>query len=172
MKLGLFVIAMLSSVLGCGLSNVFNGTNTDSNAVRVTPTVDVMPSRTPTPKSSSSPAKEGVIDVLRKSKGKYPANIKLLDVPDLNARLKKLLGSQFASMKKYWNVESPIEIDNDVVMTSGCEAHNCGANRYLLFVDLKKDNLNVFHQDDGKYYFENGAIKLPPKFASEVGSDQ
>ncbi len=73
-------------------------------------------------------------------------------------------------MKKYWNVESPIEIEDDVLMTSGCEAHNCGPNRYILVFDLNSDNLNVFHQEDSetKHFFENGEIKLPKRFVDEM----
>ena len=55
------------------------------------------------------------------------------------------MGPDFAAMKANWNVETPIEIENGIMMASGCEQHNCGANMYYMFVDLEKDNINVFH---------------------------
>ena len=81
------------------------------------------------------------------------------------------MGKDFGPMKKYWNVESPIEIKQGKLKTTGCEQHNCGANLYVMFVDLENDNINVYHlNDEGSTttYFEKGKIQLPPDFASEI----
>ena len=63
-----------------------------------------------------------------------------------------------------------IEVENEIFKAGACEAHNCGSNNYLIFVDLQKDNINVFHIEDSgkKHYFENGEIKLPAKFAEDL----
>lgn len=175
MKNSLLIVGLLVAVLGCDISKLVNRAKSDNpNGANPTPTVEAKPSPSVSPKPSATPATSAFIDLLRRSKGKYPYQVKLLDVPDLNARLKKLLGGEFASMKKFWNVESPIEIENDIVMTSGCEAHNCGSNHYFLFVDLNNDDINVYHRQDSgtKHYYERGEIKLPTRFADEVGDDR
>lgn len=175
MKNILLIFALITAVLGCDISRFVNsGGGDNSNPVKATPTVEAKPSPTGTPKMVPTQPAAGFIDVLKKAKGRYPYQVKLLDISDLNARLKKLLGSNFAAMKKYWNVETPIEIENDILMTSGCEAHNCSSNHYLLFIDLKNDDINVYHVEDNvtKHFYERGEIKLPPKFADELGTDR
>jgi hypothetical protein len=169
----IFVFAV--AALGCNISTfINNGNDGNSNTAKPSPTIDSKPSVANSPKPEPSPTASTFIATLTKSAGKYPDDIKLLDIQDLNERLKKLLGKDFAAMKKNWNVETPMEIEKSIFMASGCEAHNCGANHYLMFVDLKNDNINVFHIEDEavKHYFESGEIKLPDKFASELPADR
>jgi len=175
MKNILLIFVAAVAVLGCDISKLTNsGRNDSSSTPKPSPTVEARPSPTNSPKPAATTAAPGFIDILKRSKGKYPYDLKLLDMPDLSARLKKLLGGDFAVMKKFWNVETPVEIENDIAMTGGCEAHNCGSNHYLLFVDLKNDDINVYHVEDSgtKHYYERGEIKLPKKFADELGDNR
>ena len=171
MKNILLIVICLVAVLGC---KYLNGKNDNSNAAK--------PSSTNEPKASPTinkhdfdekPATPALSMTLKKYAGKYPYEVKLLDNPALKSRLVKLLGPDFAAMKANWNVETPIEIDSGVFMASACQAHNCADNRYLLFVDLDKDNINVFHVEHGtQTYAENGKIVLPKKFEDEFAGDQ
>lgn len=175
MKNILPMIVLVAAVLGCDISKLTNSSNGGgANSAKPTPTAESKPSPTASPTAEATPDKAELLDTLKKSKGKYPADIKLLDLGALNARLQKLLGKDFAAMKKNWNVETPMEVEGGVFMASGCEAHNCSSNHYLLFVDLNNDNINVFHLEDSgtKHYFESGEIKLPLKFADELGTGQ
>jgi hypothetical protein len=160
----------LIAALGCNLSNLRQQNSNLVDQTRPTPLPDV--SSTPAPSASPTPApKPPIGSMLKKSVGKYPYEIKMLDIPDLQARLQKLMGKDFAAMKKYWNVETPIEIDGSKLKMSGCQAHNCSGNMYVMFIDLDEDNVNIYHlNDDGvtKTYFEKGKIILPPKFADEI----
>ena len=91
--------------------------------------------------------------------------------PELKRRLQKLLGVDFAGMKANWNVETPIEMQNGILMTSGCQQHNCDGNIYYMFIDLERDNINVYHVEKGKQlYSENRRIDLPRSFADEMSS--
>ena len=89
---------------------------------------------------------------------------------DVGPRLEKLMGADYATMKKFWGTESPIKADGDVLMMSGCEPHNCGDNQYIMFIDTAKDNINVVHIKNGvaKDYKEKGDITLPKQFADEL----
>ena len=161
-------LACLSTVLGCNLSSLKQQNSNLVDSTRPTPSPF---SPTPSPSASPTP-KPSIGATLKKSLGKYPYEIKLLDMPDLKARLQKLMGKDFAAMKQNWNVETPIEISGKVLKTSGCEQHNCGPNMYVMFIDLDKDNINVYHTGDRHdSYFEKGKITLPPKFAADVETE-
>jgi hypothetical protein len=171
------VVACISFVLGCSISNLLNrhAANTANESKPLpTPEVKVSPSVTPTPSVSPS-VSTGVVSTLKKSAGKYPYEIKLLENAELKARLNKLLGRDWPDMKANWNVETPMAIENGILLASACQAHNCAANRYVMFVDLDKDNVNVYHVEedkDTKTYFEKGKIELPKKFEEAVGGKQ
>ena len=165
----LALAVLLLAVMGCNLSKYVGNANSASPTPHNT-----KPLRSATPVPEATPAVPSYLAMLKRSVGKYPYEIKLLDNAELKPRLKKLLGSDFSDMKEHWNVESPIAIENGIVMTTGCEAHNCGANSYLMFIDLENDNINVFHTgDEGtKHYYEGGEIELPRKFAAELSPDR
>ena len=166
------VIACLSFVLGCSISNLFNQKKaSNSGEQKPMPTPEVKASPSVSPSASALPATSTVIPTLKKSTGKYPYEIKLLENPELKPRLSKLLGSDWPDMKANWNVETPIEIDGSILKASACQAHNCAANNYVMFVDLDNDNINVYHvvEDKGtKTYFEKGKIALPKKFEDDL----
>ncbi len=173
MRNALLASLCLMAALGCGfLSNLSNKNGSNANnGEKPSASPDAKPSSSPNaPDKKPSPEASTLIPTLKKSAGKYPYAIKLMENAELKTRLMKLLGKDYAGMKSHWNVESPIEIDGDIFKASGCEAHNCGPNNYFMFVDLKNDNINVFHIEDSgtKHYFENGEIKLPAHFAEDL----
>jgi hypothetical protein len=98
------------------------------------------------------------LDSLRNYEGKYPTAVKLLDDPILKPRLEKLLGSRFAFLKEYWNAETPIEIKDNILTTTGCQAHNCGSTNFIIVADLSKNILSVGIREEDKVqrYIESG----------------
>jgi len=170
MKNVLLVIACISFVLGCSISNLFNRNAANKvNEAKPSPTHTETPKPAPSP--SVSPAATGLVSTLKRSAGKYPYEVKLLENADLRSRLGKLLGGEWADMKANWNVEIPIEIEGPIFRASACQAHNCAANNYVMFVDLDNDNINVYHIEEEKgtkTYFEKGKIALPKKFEEEL----
>lgn len=169
------VIAFVLFVLGCSISNLINR-NTANTANERTPrsVPEVKTTQSVTPTAGVSPRESTVISTLKKSAGKYPYEIKLMENAELKARLSKLLGGDWADMKANWNVETPMEIEGRILMASACQAHNCAANNYVMFVDLDNDNINVFHIEENKgtkTYFERGKIALPKKFEEEVAKN-
>lgn len=158
------LIVLAGAVAGCNLSKL--GSTTANNSVASTSS-STTPTETPTPTPKATP--QGIVDTIRRSPGKYPYEMKLLDNKELQARLRKIMGGDFAEMKSRFQVETPIEVVNSIAMTSGCQAHNC-INIYYVIVDPTHDNINVIHVEDEKVtnYFEKGRIKLPEKFASQI----
>lgn len=113
-------------------------------------------------------APEPTLAGLKEYNGQYPTDVHLLDNPALSARLKRLLGADYADFRKYWQTETPVVLEDDVLSATGCEEHNCGANQYILQVDLQNDNINVYHVGNNlKSYQEKGPVTLPPGLAKE-----
>lgn len=100
--------------------------------------------------------------------GQYPSDVQLFDNDHLNNRIKAIMGPEYENFRKFWQTETPILMEDGVLFTTGCEQHNCAANQYILQVDLKADNVNVFHIHTGVTSFvEKGHIHLPPGLAKE-----
>lgn len=157
------IVTLFFVVLGCDISRfVSNGARTNTNTS--TPSVEKPAARTPV--AEATPSRPAFLETLSKSGGKYPAEIKLLKLPELRDRLRKLLGKDHGDLEAHWNVESPIEIKNGIFKASACEAHNCGSNTYFIFVDIKNNNINVYHIEEGstRDYLESGKIELPAGF--------
>ena len=163
------IVVIVIAVAGCDISKyVSSDQPRNSNTSNTTPVVENKVKEQPKPEAS--PARPGLASVLKKMEGKYPAEAKLFDNQDLSSRLKKLLGKDYPAMRSHWNVETPMEIVSGIFKASACEAHNCGANNYYIFVDLDGDNINVFHVEDEEpaTYYEKGRIKLPAEFADNI----
>ena len=167
MKNSLLIAVCLFAILGC---KYLNTNNTNTNVPKPTPTAEPKPSSTINNRDfDEKPATPPLSSTLKKFAGKYPYEVKLLDRPELKDRLKKLLGPDYAALKANWNVETPMAIEDGIFMASACEQHNCADNRYLMFVDLEKDNINVYHVENGSQtYAEHGKITLPKKFEDEL----
>lgn len=110
-------------------------------------------------------------NTIRNYVGKTVSEAGLKDNKQVNARLQKLLKGDFARMKKDWEFEETIDYSQNVAFANGCKKDNCADNIYLVFYDVKKDNINVYHRTGGKIktYFEKGKIDLPPSFEGQVG---
>jgi len=161
MKKILFIACITAFAIACGAPA--NTTNTNSPASN---------SSTPSNTSRTAVAPASPLSSLKASAGKTAVDIKLWDNKDVGPRLEKLMGADYATMKKFWGTESPIKADGDVLMMSGCEPHNCGDNQYVMFIDTANDNINVVHINKGvaKDYKEKGDITLPKEFADELSS--
>ena len=84
------------------------------------------------------------LEFLKKYKGKYPYDVKLLSNPTLKKRIVDLIGIQkYNFMKTTWRVEGGIGVENNMFDASGCEQHNCDVTNFIIAVDLEKDILYV-----------------------------
>jgi len=102
--------------------------------------------------------------------GKYPTQEKIFDNKYLSRRLKKIERFNFDNFVRDWNTETPISINNNIIHSSGCRAHNCPGSGYELFIDLKNDNINVyfFMGNTLRVYKEKGWITLPKAYEEEL----
>ena len=102
--------------------------------------------------------------------GKYPTEEKIFQNRVLSQRLKKIRRLNYDLLVQNWNTETPISIENNIIHASGCKSHNCPESAFELFVDLKNDNINVYHFSNNslRVYTEKGWIKLPTGFAEEL----
>ena len=102
--------------------------------------------------------------------GKYPTEEKIFHNKVLSQRLKKIRRLNYDLLVQNWNTETPITIENNIIHASGCKSHNCPESAFELFIDLKNDNINVYHFSNNtlRVYTEKGWIELPPGFAEEI----
>ena len=99
--------------------------------------------------------------------GKTVSESRLWQNKKFDGRLRELMGPDYAAMRKYWNVETPIRKFGDFLMMTGCEQHNCAANQYVIFIDLGDGRVNVIHIGNDATREWNGNHKiddLPPPF--------
>ena len=161
MRKVLLIAGITAFAIACSPANT---TNTNS------PNSPASNSSAPSNTSKTAVAPASPLSSLKASVGKTAVDIKLWDNKDVGPRLEKLMGADYAKMKKFWGTESPIKADGDILMMSGCEPHNCGDNQYVMFIDTARDNINVVHINKGvaKDYKEKGDITLPKEFADEL----
>jgi hypothetical protein len=102
--------------------------------------------------------------------GKYPTQVKLFENEILANRLKNINRLDYDSLIANWNTETPISIEDQIIHSSGCKAHNCPSNGYELFIDLKNDNINIYHfrSNTLRVYTEKEWITLPKMFQDEI----
>lgn len=99
------------------------------------------------------------LEYLKKFNGKYPYDIQLFSNPTLTRRLKRLLNGRYKFLEETWAVETPIEINNNTFVASGCEQHNCASTNFIIVVDFSKNVLyaGVREEDVVKVYSEDGS---------------
>lgn len=104
------------------------------------------------PKASTSLA------YLKNYDKKYPYEVKLFSKPQFVNRVKALTGIRYSLIKKYWNVESPIEITGDNFIAFACQAHNCNATNFIIIYNLENDKMyvGIREEEKAKTYSENG----------------
>jgi hypothetical protein len=90
------------------------------------------------------------LDSLAAWNGKYPHEVKLLENEMLVNRLKLIIGEErFGFLKRTWQVEGQIQIENDQFVVTACEAHNCSATNSIIVYELKNKKFSVGVRQQG-----------------------
>ncbi len=103
--------------------------------------------------------------------GKTLTESKLWQNKAFDEQLRKLMGADYAAMRKFWNTETPIKKFGDFLMMTGCEQNNCADNQYVIFIDLGDGRINVIHitEDAIREWSKYREINdLPPPFEEEL----
>ena len=99
------------------------------------------------------------LESLESYEGKYASNSGFLNNQIILQRLKVLIGEEKVQiLKSYWNTESPIVLDNQILIATGCEAHNCSQTNFIILIDIKNDIFYAGIKIDGRVevFSENG----------------
>lgn len=109
-------------------------------------------------KQTSYDAPAPDVAFLAKFNDKYPYDVNLLDNPTIKRRLKSLIGSRYNFLKDTWAVETPIKVENNTFIASGCQAHNCASTNFIIIVDLVNNVMyvGIREEDSVKKYSEDG----------------
>ena len=103
--------------------------------------------------------------------GKTVTESKLWQNKKFDGRLRELMGPDYATMRKFWNIETPIRKFGDFLMMTGCEQENCADNQYVIFIDLGDGRINVIHigKEAIREWNAHQEINfLPPPFEEEL----
>jgi hypothetical protein len=83
----------------------------------------------------------------KKYAGKYPSAL-LKAEPGVKQRLQVLLGANYSFFMERMQVEVPIEDIQGILVGKGCQAHGCGVEDAVLFMDLSVGKLHCAIRSD------------------------
>jgi hypothetical protein len=101
------------------------------------------------------------LDFLKKLDGKYPYEVKLLDNSVFMKRLKNLLGNErYAFLKDNWATEMPIQFSDNIFVAEGCQAHNCGATKFIIVYNFNNNVIyaGIREEEYAKTFSEDGSF--------------
>lgn len=112
------------------------------------------------------------LQTLKKYSGKYPDKM-LKDEKGLLKRLKTLLGSNYKMFMSNWQVDTPVEIDQNTLFTTGCVSHQCINEASYLAVDLETGTISCGLLSDSQFggqikTFSEKKGKLPLALVNEI----
>lgn len=160
-------LSLLGTVVSCKKEAK---TETPKSSDSISTTMPKDSTATPKTDSVTTAAPSASTDnIITKSVGKYPHDIKLFEDKGITERLKKLVGTQYDEMVKYFNVESPITSENGIYKLSGCKQHDCPGYATTIYYEAKNDNLNVAIDKSGKVtdFAEKGKITVSESLKSK-----
>jgi hypothetical protein len=172
----LLLFTYLSLELACGSAATNNGaanranitaSNTNGNTIQYSRSENAYTTASNSPLGNLTPSGKSATDLV----GKTITEAKLWEHKDVGPRIKKIMGADYATMRKFWNVETPIKKFGDFLMMTGCEQHNCGDNQYVIFMDMARGGISVVHISNGTTKdWSDGDIDLPPPFAEALAA--
>lgn len=124
------------------------------------------PATAEAPKAAETTSEQpGNLHFLRAYKGRYPEDIKLLELPEISRRLKAMLGNEtYALVLGIWEVETPVEIESDIMYTWGMQAHSGGDPGVVLMADIAQNVLYVgIRQDGAEQLFAEDGGSIPAR---------
>ena len=102
------------------------------------------------------------LDFIKNWNGKTAMDAGMFEDSVLVARLKDLLGNEFQYFQENWNVQTPIEKENDIYTASGCKQNDCPSYFSIVYFDVENNNINVLIKRGllFKLFTEKGEIQL------------
>ena len=91
------------------------------------------------PKEKEVLEQKSALEFLKETKGKYGFDVKIFENEVIKPRLKKILGDDYEGYSEAYEVQTPIEIDNDMLYLWGMQAHSGGDPGIVFMADIKKD---------------------------------
>lgn len=89
----------------------------------------------------------------------------------LAPRLKKLMGTDYDQMVKYWNTETPFEKQENILHAWGCKQHDCSTYSYDLYIDVKNNKINVYKFAESKltvFKEDNFDVEIKDNFLKDL----
>ena len=112
------------------------------------------------------------LDFVQKWEGKTALEAGMFSDSLLVNRLKDLLGNEFRYFQENWNVQTPIEKENNIYSATGCKQHDCASYYSVVYFDVANNNINVLIKRGThfKVFTERGEINLPENMKKSQGT--
>ncbi len=81
------------------------------------------------------------LEFLEAFKDRYPNEVNLIRIPQIETRMRKLMGKEYDYVISIWEVEIPMEVLNGEFYAWAMQAHSGGDQSAVLMADIKKDKL-------------------------------
>lgn len=103
------------------------------------------------------------LDFVKSWDGKTALEAGMFEDSVLVTRLKDLLGNEYPYFQENWNVQTPIEKENNIYTASGCKQNDCPSYYSIVYFDVENNNINVLIKRGllFKLFTEKGEISLP-----------
>lgn len=148
-------IILAAVFVGSMLAGSCDRINNDHSKNMMT-AMEITPAQIPEQDIDSSGTDDHVF--LKNLQGRYPKEVKLFDNPIFGRRLKTLLGHRYYFLVEAWNVETPIEYNNNEFIASACQVNNCDKTGFIIVFNFSEDVMYVGIREGDmiKTYSENG----------------
>lgn len=109
---------------------------------------------------------------LKKYNDKYPYEVKLFSNSLFTNRVKKLVGNRYSLLKRFWNVEIPMEIRTNKLIASACQQHNCSSTKFIIIYDFENDKMFAgFREEDKVTLYSEGGKYYPDRLQQWANND-
>lgn len=97
------------------------------------------------------------LSYIMKFNNKYPYEVNFLEDSLISLRLKKLLNKKYDFLKKIFEVQTPIRVENFWFYSWGMQTHSGGDPSAIIVIDIKENLIYVElkENDEVKFYSEN-----------------
>ncbi|MBB6680830.1 hypothetical protein H4O20_05185 [Aequorivita sp. 609] len=104
--------------------------------------------------------KDSNLTFLKSFNGKYPNEAKIFENKKFTDRLKSVLGSKYEYLIETWQVEKPIEIDDNFFISWACQKHNCYNTNFIIIYNFEKDIIEIgIREEMNTSVFSDGVKK-------------
>lgn len=103
--------------------------------------------------------------------GKYPYETNLFENEPMKTRLETIMGGKYIDFLQRMEVETPIQVNGDIVFMSGFMKHSGGEEEAAIVVDVKQNLIWTLILENGKdmnIFKDDRDVRMPDIFILKI----